>query len=148
MPSKASGKPKTPKKKERSLKSLQTALKAILYPLIKKRDGNICTSCKKRGLKGRNWNAGHFYSDTECSLVYRFDERNLNSQCSYCNKYLHGNYPKYRKAMLSKYGESVVDEIETYYKTPLPKGVKPRDYLLAKIAYYKMIKALPKIPAF
>jgi hypothetical protein len=46
------------------------------------------------------------------SGVY-FDVRNVNFQCKRCNAFLQGNYDEYKKFMLDKYGQEVIDELKT-----------------------------------
>ena len=124
-----------------SIKGLEKKLKALLYPLIKKRDGPNCISCKKQGLVGRNWAAGHYLKAELCNLIARYDIRNINSQCNmYCNKNLRGNTIEYRKAMLVKYGVEVVDDLEANYRLPL--NLNPRLYLTELIEHYKNIDKL------
>lgn len=128
-------KSKLPKKVK--IKALETKLKAVLYPLIKKRDGPTCISCGKIGLVGRNWQAGHYAKAELCNLVYRYDPRNINSQCMTCNKWRRGNTLAYRQAMIRKYGKMVVEEIDTCYGRTLNMNFNPRTYLEELIKKYK-----------
>lgn len=132
-----------PKRKPKdSIKGLEKKLKNVLYPLIKERDGNHCISCGKRDLEGRDWHCGHFIPAELCNLQYRYDVRNLNSQCGRCNNYLKGNYPAYRKEMLRKYGEKVVKELEDNYKQPLPIDWTSREWLEQQREHFKQVGSL------
>lgn len=127
-----------------SIKSLEKKLKRYLYPLIKKRDGNICISCGKVITKTRDHHAGHFAKAELCKLPYRYDERNINSQCSYCNLHLRGNTIEYRHGMIQKYGIIITEEIENNYKKSPNIDFNPRSFLEEKIDYYKSINNLSK----
>jgi len=131
-------KDKLPKKVK--IKSLEAKLKRLFYPIIKKRDGPVCISCGKKGLVGMDWHAGHFIKAELCNLVYRYDVRNINSQCSACNNWKRGNTIAYRKAMINKYGVLVVDELERFYNSTLAMDFNPREYLLKLIEKYGYIK--------
>jgi len=74
-----------------------------------------CISCNKPvaypnpdGL----WHAGHFYPR---SIVYNalyFHEMNVHGQCHFCNTHLAGNTLAYRRGLINRYGEEVIELIE------------------------------------
>ena len=70
---------------------------------VKRRDGPTCISCKKGGLSGQNWHAGHLFSSNRSPAV-RYDPKNVHSQCAYCNAFLRGNAAAYAEAVISAYG--------------------------------------------
>ena len=119
-----------------SIKKLEKKLQRILYPLIKKRDGNVCISCGKRNLVGRDWHAGHFIKAELCNIEYRYDPKNIHSQCSYCNHYLAGNFIEYEKAMIKKYGPRTVKKMKEDYKKSLPVNFDSRKYIEDSIDFY------------
>lgn len=125
-----------------SIKALEAKLKRYLYPLIKKRDGPICICCGKHITNSRDFHAGHFAKAELCSIPYRYDERNINTSCAYCNLWLRGNTLEYRKGMVKKYGEEITKEIEDNYNKPLPINFDPRTFLEEKIQYYKSLDSL------
>ena len=56
--------------------------------------------------------AGHFYPR---SVVYNnlyFHEMNVHTQCHFCNTHLEGNTLEYRKGMIRRYGEEVLEELD------------------------------------
>lgn len=116
-------------KKQGSIKSLEKKLKRLLYPYIKKRDGNTCISCGKTGLIGMNWHAGHYAKAELCNMMWRYSPININSQCGRCNKWLAGNSVEYRKNLVKKIGEEMVVVIETEYNKPLQMNFDSRAYL-------------------
>jgi len=130
---------KKKKKKKVSIKSLENKLKKILYPMIKKRDGNNCISCGKTGLIGMNWHAGHYAKAELCNLIWRYSPQNINSQCGGCNKWKHGNSVAYRNNLVKKIGEVQVRVIEESYNKPLPMNFDSRVYLETLITHFKQL---------
>lgn len=53
--------------------------------------------------------AGHF--QTRAFHGTRYDKRNVNLQCRFCNRFREGNGPEYFRFMQDKYGDEVIDEI-------------------------------------
>ena len=45
-------------------------------------------------------------------MAHRWDEDNCHAQCMPCNVSQHGNMLAYRRAMVKKYGEQFVDQLE------------------------------------
>jgi len=126
--------------KRPSIKTLEKKLKNIMYPYIKKRDGNKCISCGKQRLVGKDWQAGHYIKAELCNIVVRYDEWNINSQCSTCNLWKRGNTIAYRLAMLNKYGEKATNELDRKYKSSLPIDFNSREWLLNQIKKYAILK--------
>lgn len=62
--------------------------------------------------------AGHFIGRGlgGGSGVY-FDERNIHLQCKQCNAFKQGDTLNYRRFMLKKYGQEVIDELELKHRT-------------------------------
>lgn len=74
-----------------------------------------CCSCRKVIVRG---DAGHFIGKGfGGSSGVRFDERNINFQCIPCNRFQEGNKLEYRKFMIKKYGQDVIDELERLHRT-------------------------------
>lgn len=71
--------------------------------------GANCISCGVYHEYGE-MDGGHFIPIT--SSATRYNEININAQCRKCNRYLRGNVRHYYKAMLMKYGEQAVEELE------------------------------------
>lgn len=69
-------------------------------------EGAKCISCDNPGTE-----AGHYYSAGHYSTL-RFNEININLQCSRCNRHLHGNLIEYRKGLVEKIGEEGVKELD------------------------------------
>lgn len=126
------------KQSKNPLPKLRRKAWKLFAAYIKKRDGAVCISCGKTGLVGAGWHAGHYQKAELCNMVYRFDERMVNSQCAVCNLWRRGNTIEYRKAMIVKYGEEAVKEIEEHYKDPLPINFNTRSFYEKIIEEYSV----------
>lgn len=75
-----------------------------------------CISCPKKYVVYRagKWtnfvDNGHFVGRGH--HVTRYEEENCNLQCKRCNKWLGGNYTKYRFALNEKYGAGTAAKLE------------------------------------
>ena len=65
---------------------------------------NRCVTCGKL-LNVKKLQGGHFIPRGCYPL--RWDERNVNSQCSRCNGFLNGAYISYSRWFIDKYGEDM-----------------------------------------
>lgn len=130
----------TKRTRQPSLHQLKERLKKLVYTYVKLRDGNVCWSCGKTGLSGYNWNAGHFIKAEICNIYYKWDLRNIHSQCSGCNLFRSGNYPAYRKKMVRIYGEDQVKVMEYEYNQPVPINFNEREWLEKQILLFKTMK--------
>ena len=91
----------------------------------------ICITCPRRRRVARiedgrlkfdyDWDAGHYVP--RGNKVTRYDEENVNLQCSYhCNRLNSGNLAKYKIALTHKYGDGIPEKLTklaeetTYYK--------------------------------
>lgn len=124
------------KQSKNSLPKLKRKAWKLFAAYVKERDGAKCFSC---GRLADHIQAGHFLKAEVCNLKYRYDERNVHSQCTTCNLTLKGAYPEYRRAMLKVYGEEVVNELEEHYREPLELGFDVRSYLEGLIEKYKLV---------
>lgn len=100
-----------PKKKPtpKPLPKLLKDAERIFNTYIRNRDKDLgCISCG-----GPVQHAGHFIAVGNSGFL-RFNEHNVNGQCVKCNTFLHGNLLNYRKGMVKKYGEDVVDYLESH----------------------------------
>ncbi len=72
-----------------------------------------CITCGKL-LEISFCDAGHFVSRRYASTL--FDEKNVNTQCRYCNRFLNGNLLEYRRQIIKLYGENADTELENKAK--------------------------------
>lgn len=115
--------------------------------LIRERDkDNGCITCNK-WVDGPAAHAGHFIV-RGCKLT-RFDPRNVNLQCSYCNTFRDGEQYKHGVAIDKKFGEGTAVELvqlEAQYKS---EGHKYTREFLQSILELKSLEgingALPRL---
>ena len=100
---------------------LKAKLDKIFSEYIRLRDSKHkvnckCISCgKEASAFGGSIHAGHFMSRRH--LATRWDEKNVNSQCSYCNTFLNGNQYRASIGINNKYGNGTAEELEKRSKT-------------------------------
>ena len=87
-------------------------LDQVFSKYIRLRDSNgksfRCISC------GHVYNfdegdCGHFVKRS--NMATRFDEENCYAQCVYCNRFMDGNYERFRENLENKIGKEKVDEL-------------------------------------
>ena len=106
------------------------ALKAM-SDYIRTRDKYICCTCGKRGDK-YTIDSGHFL--TRRYKAIKYDERNVNAQCIKCNQYGGGMWDLYYEYMLGRYGQEVVDELQSKKNILIKRSIS--DFLEIE-KYYK-----------
>ena len=100
---------------------LKAKLDKLFSEYIRKRDSDHrgmckCISCGKEAPAfGGSTHAGHLFSRRFLSI--RFDPKNVNSQCAYCNTFLNGNQLKAARGVDAKWGEGTVAELESRMHT-------------------------------
>ena len=75
-------------------------------------EGEPCISCGTRSTP--SWQAGHFIS-VGSNPTIRYNEFNINKQCSKCNVFQGGNLLGYREGMIAKYGEEKTEWLEGWH---------------------------------
>jgi hypothetical protein len=96
---------------------LKAKLDKLFSEYVRKRDSDHrglckCISCGKEAPAfGGSMHAGHLFSRRYLSI--RFDPKNVNSQCSYCNTFLNGNQIKAARGVERKWGTGTVDDLES-----------------------------------
>lgn len=100
-----------PKKKSDQLKD---TLDKIFHLFIRLRDGREdgtfqCISCG-RILPFERSDCGYFIKERHSAT--RYNEDNCHAQCRTCNFFKGGNIEEFRKALVRKYGEEKVQELE------------------------------------
>lgn len=108
----------------------------VFSKYIRQRDDGVCISCGKK----KHWkemDAGHYIPKTLGGMNLYFDERNVNCQCVYCNRYLHGNLSKYALALQRKYGNNILEEFDKMrddkVKISIPEYQRKIDYYKSKL---------------
>ena len=95
---------------KKTVKSLRKKLALVFNKFIRLRDKDKkCISCGVRKVQ----QAGHYWSTSQCPHPsMRFNEKNVNGQCTYCNSFLEGNRQGYREGLLKKYGKKVLEDLD------------------------------------
>lgn len=119
----------------KSVSKLKKELWKLFSLFIRRRDNFICVTCGKYAT-GSGMHAGHFITGATCSAELYFDETNVHAQCYHCNLNLSGNWVRYEKFMVEKYGQAHVDNLKI--RRTLEMGRKmPSEWYVDKIAFYK-----------
>jgi len=94
-------------KKERSLSWFKKKADKVFSEYIRQRDKGVCFTCgnKKRW---QDQQCGHYISRQYNEL--RYDERNANAQCKYCNIFKKGNLDEYAIQLIRKFGINILEE--------------------------------------
>jgi len=104
----------------------EKALWNIFSKFIRARDADWQGNCKCISCSTiKNWKemqAGHFIP-VGSDRALKYNELNVNSQCTSCNLYKSGNLIEYRQRLISKIGEDKVKLLEKshYFKTTKKK---------------------------
>lgn len=79
---------------------------------IRIKSRGICFTCQRK-FAVEDLDAGHFVhgGNNKFAFWLDFDERNINAQCSQCNRYLHGNLNVYAERLIQKYGAEIIAEL-------------------------------------
>lgn len=98
--------PKNKKRKHENLPALKKRLDGWFskYVRLRDADGNGMCQCITCG-RLRHWkemDAGHFQNRDK--LGTRYNPKNVNAQCKYCNKYRSGEQHAHGKAVDRRYG--------------------------------------------
>jgi hypothetical protein len=94
----------------RPLSWYEKKAKAVIQLFARIRDSKEpCISCDRT--ESPQFDGGH-YKKAELYSGVIFNELNVNKQCCYCNRDLHGNESSYREGLVRKYGEDKVKELE------------------------------------
>jgi len=83
--------------------------------------------------------AGHYHARTAGLATY-FDLRNVHVQCTFCNRFKHGNLPAYALALIAKYGPNILKELDAERRKIKKYTIKEYEELTNK--YEELIKTL------
>lgn len=123
--------------KYKSGQVLKRQLWKVMSEWIRRKDADIngyvkCVTC---GCK-KHWkemDAGHYIPKTAGLGMY-FCENNIHPQCTYCNRFLHGNIQRYAIFMQETYGNQILKLLE--HQRHQIVSISPMEYTRL-IEYYK-----------
>jgi hypothetical protein len=132
------------------LNHTEDSLWKIFSKFIRARDANWqgyckCISCSAVK-KWKEMDAGHFINQGS-DYGLKYNENNVNAQCSSCNLYKSGNLFEYRFGLVSKIGEDKVKQLEQSHYFKSQKLNKKLNQLQINIGfdfYNKKFKELSK----
>lgn len=124
------------------LPRLKKKLWKLFSEYIRRRDSDengivTCISCPSK-VHWKLVDCGHY--EKRGFLGTCFEERNNHGQCKRCNHYLSGNQSAYAVALIKKYGENILTELDS--KKRLPTKYSRSDYEEMIEKYRQKIKAL------
>ena len=99
--------PKLSKKiKHINLKSLRKKARKLFSEYTRKSEKGICFTCGRQ----------HNWKETDCGhYIHRncldFDPIGNHCQCTYCNRFLHGNLGIYAERLIAEYGEQAIIDL-------------------------------------
>lgn len=88
--------------------------------------------------------AGHLFPRSTVFNALYFHPMNVHTQCHHCNTFLEGNTMEYRKGLVRRYGEEVLEELELAKATD--RAAKWPDFEYKELAaeYRKKSRQLKK----
>lgn len=89
---------------------------------IRDADDNGYVACIACG-RLKHWtkvDCGHFIKRQ--FKATRYNEKNCNAQCKYCNGPLQGNDINYAKGLIKKYGPGIIEWLEIAKRNTIPMG--------------------------
>jgi hypothetical protein len=96
-----------------------------------------CFTCPKYA-PWQEFDSGHFKHG-----VMDFNPKNINPQCTGCNRFWHGRLDAYATALVKKYGPDILDELDRGAIEERQHRVKGHPYTPAELtAIYEKYKAL------
>ena len=102
-----------------TIPKLTAKAQKVFNAYIRERDSEdgyfTCISCG-RTLTTDQMDAGHF-APVKGGSALRFDEYNVNGECKRCNGFDEFHLIGYRKGIIEKYGEGVLNHLEQNART-------------------------------
>lgn len=115
-----------------------SAYKKRLWKLVseyvrrKDADKNGYVRCISCGVK-KHWkdiDAGHYIPKSRGNCIY-WEIKNIHPQCTSCNRFRHGNLNLYALALIKKYGQQILQELEWKSRQTCPMN---------ELTYLKLIQ--------
>ena len=128
-------------------KTLRNKIDKIRSEYIRKRDadwrGNAqCFTCDKV-MHWKEAQGGHFFiRQHDFTTELGGDERNLQPQCYGCNGMMRGRPQLFAIRLQEKYGDQILKELETKYRTPKKWKMSELEELLEH--YRSLLKTVDK----
>lgn len=135
-------KPKTPKVKLPTIKSVHNKVWKECKRIIRSKYIHTCISCGEENLEGKNLQTGHLFREKFLPFQMKLDLRLLRPQCITCNLYKKGNESWYATNLIRQEGAdyllNIAEDIEFYKGEELDTAQK-REFLIRLLDKYKLI---------
>ena len=118
-------------------KGLRKKLDKVRSIYIRKREANwkdeiVCFTCPRR-MHWKEADAGHFFlRQHDWTTELGGDERNIQAQCSGCNRYMRGRPQTFALNLTKKYGNSILEELQSKKDTPKKWKIPELEALIEK----------------
>lgn len=127
------------KQSKQPISKLQRKIWELCKQIIRKKYGNTCFTCNRKGLENSNWHTGHLIPKASLGAYLKYDLRVLRPQCYHCNINLGGNGALFIERLRQEEGDAYVEQILEDRKVT----VKAYDHYLSLIPRYeKILKGL------
>lgn len=131
-----------PPKKVQSTAKLKKKLWREFSIYIRRREADDngfvrCFTCRKIS-HWKELDAGHYIAKNVGGANLYFNEKNVQPQCTACNRFRHGNLHQYALRLQEKYGGQILVWLEAYRKGSAPYTASELTLL---INHYKTLNA-------
>lgn len=104
------------KKKQKTISKLKELVWKQFSIYIRSKDADFqdnisCFTCDRRD-HWRTFDAGHWIPKSTGGAALYFHEKNVNPQCTGCNRFRHGNLTVYAVRLQQKYGPRILTELD------------------------------------
>ena len=128
--------------KAKLLKKLKKELWELCKIYCRKKWGNVCYTCEKKGLVGSDWHTCHFIPSMLCPFLLDYCPENLRPGCYSCNINCGGNQSQFYHNLLRDHGQEYINKL--FWMKNFPIIIKPtiEDYQAYIEKYKQLIKDL------
>lgn len=107
---------------------------------IRMRDvSKSCISCDTLLTEITKFDAGHYYNAKSYPTLV-FDEYNTAGQCVFCNQHKSGNLIEYRKGIIKRYGQKVLDYLDEKSEDKSVRTLSKEHYIEIAKKYKELCK--------
>jgi hypothetical protein len=128
--------------KAKLLKKLKVELWALAKDYCRKRWGNSCYTCNKKGLSGGNWHTSHAIPSCICPFYLDYHWMNLRPACYFCNIHGGGNGFLFHHKLKEEHGQEYINILIDMLENPIIEVATIEDYQNYILKYKQLIKDL------
>jgi len=86
--------------------------------------------------------AGHLWPRSVVYNALYFHEMNVHAQCAFCNTHLEGNTLEFRKGIIRRYGDQVMEKLDLLKRGELTQKLYDHDYKEMAKDYRKRVREI------